>query len=613
MFCKGKLKNINNNINFCNIIAIVVIVLLVIMPQIVLAKNGNEPPEIAELEKQIANTKKPSEKLGLYIKLSNICLSANDNRTEKYARLAYKTAKSISSIVKAAEALHILGDYYSKNKNYKKAGAEYAGEYEIRKKQKQGRELAYAAYKIGICFQKQKSTLNYRKAQKYYNEALTLAKKHKMSELIDKINKAKYELAYEQKDFKSAVNYLDEYMQSENDKFKRENEQFRQENAALQDSSEEHLQKIQEQDSTIKDITQQKELMEALAEQKELENQNLTLQRSKDLLKIENLTLAKKNREQTIKIIAMALVIGALILLIFIRGYINKRRNNKILQKKNELIKQQNEEIKRQNQEISKNLEIIRQKNIDITDSLNYAGKIQSSLLKNFQNYGGIMHDYFIFYAPKDIVSGDFYWAHKVDNKFVFTAGDCTGHSVPGAFMSMLGIALLNQVVAQQHTLKASTILEQMRSLVKSYLGQTGAKEETKDGMDMALCVWDTETNDLNFAGAYNPLLLIRNSELEVFDAVKCPVGIHTRELDFVDKYTKVQRGDRLYMFSDGYSDQFGGKNMEKFKLSRFKKLLVETSKLPMARQREKIEENFYQWKQDFVQIDDVCVLGVEI
>ena len=223
------------------------------------------------------------------------------------------------------------------------------------------------------------------------------------------------------------------------------------------------------------------------------------------------------------------------------------------------------------------------------------------------------MRDYFIFYAPKDIVSGDFYWAHKVDNKFVFTVGDCTGHSVPGAFMSMLGIALLNQVVAQQHTIKASEILEKMRSLVKSYLGQTGAKEETKDGMDMALCVWNTETNDLNFAGAYNPLLLIRNGEMEVFDAVKCPVGIHTRELDFVDKFTKVQRGDRLYMFSDGYSDQFGGKNMEKFKMSRFKKLLAETSRLPMTRQREKVEENFYQWKQDFVQIDDVCVLGVEI
>lgn len=587
--------------------------LMMVFPTNVTAKNVAEPPEIAELEKQLNNTKKSSEKLTIYLKLSNICLGINDARTEKYGRLAYKTAKTIASNVKAAEALHILGDYYAKNKNYKKAGAEYAGEYEIRKKQRQGRELAYAAYKVGLCFQKQKSTINYKKAQKYYDEALKLAKKYKMADLTDKVTKAKYELAYEQKDFKSAVNYLDEYMQSENEKFKRENEQYKQENAALQDSSEEHLQKIQEQDSTIKDITQQKEYIEALAAQQKLENENLVLQSAKDRLEIDNLTLAKRNRDQAIKIIAMALLIGALVLLLFIRGYINKRRMNKILQEKNTQINRQNEEITRQNQEISKNLEIIRQKNIDITDSLNYAGKIQNSLLKNFQNYGGIMRDYFIFYAPKDIVSGDFYWAHKVDNKFVFTVGDCTGHSVPGAFMSMLGIALLNQVVAQQHTIKASEILEKMRSLVKSYLGQTGAKEETKDGMDMALCVWNTETNDLNFAGAYNPLLLIRNGEMEVFDAVKCPVGIHTRELDFVDKFTKVQRGDRLYMFSDGYSDQFGGKNMEKFKMSRFKKLLAETSRLPMTRQREKVEENFYQWKQDFVQIDDVCVLGVEI
>ena len=150
-------------------------------------------------------------------------------------------------------------------------------------------------------------------------------------------------------------------------------------------------------------------------------------------------------------------------------------------------------------------------------------------------NYTNLVKDYFIFYAPKDIVSGDFYWSHRVDNKFVFTVGDCTGHSVPGAFMSMLGIALLNQIVVQERELVASKILEKMRVLVKAYLGQTGNQEEPKDGMDMSLCVWDLESGEGNFSGAYNPLWQIRNGEINVFNAVKCPVGVHNREVEFED------------------------------------------------------------------------------
>ena len=236
-------------------------------------------------------------------------------------------------------------------------------------------------------------------------------------------------------------------------------------------------------------------------------------------------------------------------------------------------------------------------------------------MLRDFEKHRTLMSDYFIFYAPRDIVSGDFYWAYKVGSKFVFTVGDCTGHSVPGAFMSMLGIALLNQIVAQQHVLQASQILEQMRIMVKQYLGQTGLDESEapKDGMDMALCVWDLDSNNCNFAGAYNPMIMVRSGELKVFAAVKSPVGIHMRELPFEDQYVDLQKGDRLFLFSDGYSDQFSSVRHDKFKMSRFRQLLLESSRLPMSDQRNKLVDNYYAWKGDFMQIDDVCVLGVEI
>jgi serine phosphatase RsbU (regulator of sigma subunit) len=177
----------------------------------------------------------------------------------------------------------------------------------------------------------------------------------------------------------------------------------------------------------------------------------------------------------------------------------------------------------------------------------------------------------------------------------------------------MLGIALLNQIVAQQHETQASKILEQMRALVKSYLGQTGINEEPKDGMDMSLCVWDVKTNEGNYSGAYNPLWQIRNGELKTFEAVKNPVGIHTREVPFQDSFFQIEKGDKYYMFSDGYCDQFSGTRHEKYKTTRFKKMLLETAGLTMNQQGDMITKNYWDWKGDFVQIDDVCVLGVEI
>ena len=484
--------------------------------------------------------------------------------------------------------------------------------YTILKKNNQAIPRAKICYSLGQCYQQMKSN---RKAQKYYDEAMTLTKKLGDKELMHILTRSLCDIMLSDKNYKMAYEYLNAYLQEENAK-------FRDQNAKLIDIKEEQEQLIDQKDSTIQEVVNQN--YKLILEQQQLEFEAKELfyvkKQKEDSLKIQ---LSENEKLQQESDFNKKLQIGFSILMLLVAGVIylilrnnrQKKRTNQMLMEKNDLISSKNEEIQRQNEMISKNLEEIAVKNKDITDSLTYAGTIQRAMLRDFEKHRSLMSDYFIFYAPRDIVSGDFYWAYKVGSKFVFTVGDCTGHSVPGAFMSMLGIALLNQIVAQQHVLQASQILEQMRVMVKQYLGQTGLDESEapKDGMDMALCVWDLDSNNCNFAGAYNPMIMVRGGELKVFNAVKSPVGIHMRELPFEDQYVDLQKGDRLFLFSDGYSDQFSSVRHDKFKMSRFRQLLLETSRFPMSEQRNQLVDNYYSWKGDFMQIDDVCVLGVEI
>ena len=546
------------------------------------------------------------------IKLANYYLNENDVQCVEQANATIKIATKSKMNTEVGELYGIIGSYYYNNKNYKKAATAWESGYSILKKNNLAIPRAQICYQLGQCHQKLK---NNRKARNYYDEAMTLAKKLGDRELMHTLTRSLCDIMLSDKNYKMAYEYLNAYFQEEKNKLGNQN-------AKLRDLNEEQEQIIEQKDSTIQEVVNQNYQLEMqrqqlkydsaqLANVKRLQEDSLKLQMSENAkLQQEN----EFNRKIKIGFGIVLLLIGGVIYLI-LRNNRQKKRANTILQEKNHMISSQNEEIQRQNEEISKNLEEIAVKNKDITDSLTYAGTIQRAMLRDFEKHRSLMSDYFIFYAPKDIVSGDFYWAYKVGSKFVFTVGDCTGHSVPGAFMSMLGIALLNQIVAQQHVLQASQILEQMRVMVKQYLGQTGLDESEapKDGMDMALCVWDLEVNNCNFAGAYNPMIMVRNGELKVFSAVKSPVGIHMRELPFEDQYVDLQKGDRLFLFSDGYSDQFSSVRHDKFKMSRFRQLLLESSRFPMSDQRNKLVDNYYAWKGDFIQIDDVCVLGVEI
>jgi len=249
----------------------------------------------------------------------------------------------------------------------------------------------------------------------------------------------------------------------------------------------------------------------------------------------------------------------------------------------------------------------------EIEDSIYYAQRIQRSLLPSKKFLDQLLPEHFIYFKPRDIVSGDFYWANYIREKFIITAADCTGHGVPGAFMSMLGIAFLNDIVNKQEQIDASIILDQLRNEIIQALGQTGAEGEAKDGMDMALCILDLEKKTAQFAGANNPIYHIRNKELMETKGSKMPVSIHETMSSFASHTVSLEKGDALYIFSDGYADQFGGPKGKKFMYKAFKNLLIDISDKSMSEQSEILDKTMEDWMGTLEQIDDMVIIGIRI
>jgi len=286
--------------------------------------------------------------------------------------------------------------------------------------------------------------------------------------------------------------------------------------------------------------------------------------------------------------------------------YKNTLVMNKNLQTKNQEITQQRDVIKEKKNEIER-------QHKHITDSINYAQKIQEAMLPSKEIFSNNFKNYFIYYNPKDIVSGDFYWIEKIEDKIIYAVADCTGHGVPGAMLSLLGISLLNKITAQNVDLKASGIMEQLRKELKKSLKQTGEdKYETKDGMDMALCVLDTKTKKIQFSGAYNSLYIHRKNKLIELKSDRQPIGLYPKERDFTNHEFQLETNDILYSFSDGFSDQFNDKG-EKYNIKRFKKLLANIADKNLSKQKEILETEFKTWKSTKKQIDDIVIIGIKI
>ena len=270
--------------------------------------------------------------------------------------------------------------------------------------------------------------------------------------------------------------------------------------------------------------------------------------------------------------------------------------------------------IKERTAEIVKQKDVIEQKNKDIMDSISYARRIQETILPSRSLVNRYLPNAFILYKPRDIVSGDFYWLQHRAGKTLLAAADCTGHGVPGAFMSILGVTFLNEITSRREVQHANQVLEILRENVIQSLSSDGGEGGTKDGMDIAFLVLDDRDKTCEFAGAYNSLLIIRNGEVIEYKADRMPIGAHTRQDEpFTNHNVEVQKGDHLYIFSDGFIDQFGGEEGKKFMSKRFKDLLISISHLPLEVQKERLNAANEEWRGHHEQVDDVLVIGVKI
>jgi serine phosphatase RsbU (regulator of sigma subunit) len=250
----------------------------------------------------------------------------------------------------------------------------------------------------------------------------------------------------------------------------------------------------------------------------------------------------------------------------------------------------------------------------DITASIAYASRIQRAMLPEESNFRDIFPDSFIIFKPRDIVSGDFYWIGEDDKHFFMTVADCTGHGVPGAFMSTLGISVLNEIITHNQDLQANTVLNLLREKIKTSLHQTGKEGEAADGMDMSLCVFKKNRKSLQFSGAYNSLFIVTGGEFREYKADRMPIGIHYGdEASFTNYEINVKKGDAIYIFTDGFTDQFGGPDCSKYKKANLKKLLSGIHFRPMSDQKKIIESEFDKWRGKTEQVDDITIIGVRI
>lgn len=302
-------------------------------------------------------------------------------------------------------------------------------------------------------------------------------------------------------------------------------------------------------------------------------------------------------------LLVIAILVFVTVIVLF-KAYSNKKMVNKQLTQKNVEIENQKEIIE------------IKQKGI--TDSINYALRIQEALLPSKEMKQTLFPESFVLLLPKDIVSGDFYWYSEKNGKKIITAVDCTGHGVPGAFMSMIGVTFLNEIINERGITKPSDILGELRDRVKTSLKQKGLDGESRDGMDMAIVSFNKDFTEVEYAGANNPLWIFRkeNNDIKILEFApdKRPIGYFKGQgLAFTNQTISLQKGDTLYIFSDGYADQFGGPKGKKFKYKQIKEILAEINHLPMHAQEEHLLKRFIEWRGNLEQIDDVCIIGISV
>lgn len=601
-------------------IRFIILVLYLIIPISTYSQNI----KIKELEKDF-KTASQTRKANIAYKIALNYYTSNSQECENYAMKALKYSKSNTKL--QIKTYHLLALYYMKNKDYRKAAKNYKNEYDLIKDGTNKRKIAQCLFDIGRAYNKHDYN---RFSTKYFEESLEVSKSINYHYLIKRTYNLLFEVYYERRKYKEAISYLLKYVKISELNYKSEKEFELEEVNKLLTSKDSLLNQqeavIVKKDSIVKKVTN-------INKKQKLEIDNLNLS---------NMLHKEKLNNQRLSILLLIFIAALTIVSLFFvyNRYLQKRKHNILLTNKNLIISQQNEEIKAQveeinvqNEQITKSHKTIEERNKNITDSIVYAKKIQDAVIPSINLLKNTFKQNFVLNKPKDIVSGDFYWMYKSSHKVFLITADCTGHGIPGAFMSLLSISFLNEIVPQSIDLNAAQILNLLREKIKFTLHQEAKKDSQKDGLDAAFCIIDKENYTLDYAGANNSLYIIRekdklpelsdlkryrtieinNYALLEIKADKQPIAVYIKEREFTNHHIKILKNDKLFMFSDGIIDQFGGPNNKKFMPKKFKNILLETHSKTMNQQKTDLENTFNSWKGVNDQIDDVLIVGIKI
>lgn len=573
-----------------------------------------------------------------YINLGNIYYySGNLDKALEYYQKANDMYQILGEKERIALSIGNIGFIYAETKEYKKSIEHFLTSLKIYQETSNKKEIARTLNNIGELYA---SIKNYDKAKENIKQAIAA-----YSELNDKEGLAMSlgalgEIYNETGDYNTGLDYFKKALKTARNigaiiRIKDCYKGLANSYVFMEDyksAYEYHLLYSQLKDSlfnekSTKIIAEMQTKYETVKKEKEIELL------SKDN-KMKSLQLAKKEEvAKKQKIIIWSVVSGLLLVLslaiIIFRSYKQK-------QKANQLLAAQNEEINVQKEEISAQRDMLEEKNKGITDSIHYAVRIQNAILPKEELINEYLPESFVLYKPKDIISGDFYFLARVNQYTIIAAVDCTGHGVPGAFMSLIGNDFLNQIVLDKHITNSAKALIKLDEKILHSLNPEGT--EVQDGMDIAFCAIDNNKNILLYAGANRPLLLFRKGELIEYKPNKLAIGgYHEGEKCFTNHKIELQKGDTFYIFSDGYADQFGGEStMEngkeqshppakkissgsdeviyrgrKFMRGKFKKLLLSIQNKSMQQQKEILDKTIEEWMGDIEQGDDICVIGV--
>jgi Stage II sporulation protein E (SpoIIE). len=554
--------------------------------------------EYAKKSLKIAEELKDKVRITAALRLiGDICRKMKNPQALEYYQKALKISKEINNASATISTLISLGEYYRQNSNYEKAMECFQ---DVRKNSEQfGHKniLCIALYSISNIYLERKE---YTAALVYSLRSLNIAIELKLKDNQRDIRNQLSKIYVATNDYKKAyTNYK---------LFKELNDSLYGESSVKKIAELEYSYKYEKEKQAI-----------------ELDHQK------KDIIQ------ASEERQQRIIMISLivAFMLVSLLAIYIFRSYRIKRQSNIHLTKqkrdieaKNDYLVQLNEEISAQREEISAQRDeiemhrdlVVRQRDHieaqkeKITDSIDYAQHIQQALMPSSEYATANLGEHFILFKPKAIVSGDFYWSSMVKEYLIVTVADCTGHGVPGALMSMLGMSFLNEIVAKKEVVKASEILDQLRKSVVDALQQKWQTGEQKDGMDMVLVVINTKTAQLQYAGAQNPLYLVTaGGDLKIIKPDNQTVAINIEMRPFTNHEIGLNKGDCIYLTTDGYHDQFGGPNNKKFKGKQLNELLVSIAKKPMDEQREILDRTFEGWRGNGEQIDDVTIVGCRI